>query len=94
MWDADEALILADIGCSFLQQVKYPATLEVGVRVKKIGSSSMQVEHALFYAGTQECVATARAVVVWFDFKNQRSAKVPDSLRADITALEVLPLEQ
>jgi acyl-CoA thioester hydrolase len=81
-------LILADIQCSFLRQLRYPGTVEVGTRVSRIGRSSLQITCAIFLQGEELPAATGQAVIVWFDFAAQRSAPVPARLREAILARE------
>jgi acyl-CoA thioester hydrolase len=89
----DEGPILADIQCSFIGQLHYPAQIDVGTRAVKLGTKSFTVEAGIFLAGEDEPVATSRAVVVWFNYADQKTTAVPDELRARILALEVVPPE-
>lgn len=73
--------ILADIGCSFHRQVHYPATLEIGVRVVKIGRSSLQLNTPIFLTGETQAVADVRSVIVWFDYDKQTPVGVPKELQ-------------
>jgi acyl-CoA thioester hydrolase len=89
-----EGPILADIQCSFLGQVKYPAQLEIGTRTAKLGTKSFTIEAGMFLAGEDTPVATSRAVVVWFDYVQQTSAPLPDELRQRVLEYEaVTPTE-
>lgn len=91
MWKA-EGLILARLGCDFLQQVHCPATLDVAFRIHRIGRSSMETECAMFDG--DRLVAVAQGVLVWFDYRMQKPAQVPGAVRAHIRAREVLaPVE-
>ncbi|HUP99068.1 MAG TPA: thioesterase family protein [Aeromicrobium sp.] len=85
--------ILADIQCSFLGQLRYPADIEVGTRTAKLGGKSFTVEAGIFLAGQDEPVATSRAVVVWFDYANQRTTAVPDHIRQRILEIEAVAPE-
>lgn len=87
MWK-DYGLILASIGADFLSQVHYPAQLEIGTRVVKIGRSSLSTISGLFQNG--QPVAAVRAALVWFDYLNQKPIAVPESVRAWIRAREVI----
>ena len=90
--DAD-GLVLADIQCSFLQQVHYPCELEVMTRVSRLGRSSLDILCALFRQGEARPVASSKGVVVWFDFHAQRTTAIPDTIREAIMAFEpVTPL--
>lgn len=77
--------ILADIGCSFHRQVHYPSSLEIGVRITKVGRSSLQMNTPIFLKGQNEAVADVRNVLVWFDYDKQQPATVPDELRKLVT---------
>ncbi|MGH8529591.1 MAG: acyl-CoA thioesterase [Nevskiales bacterium] len=90
----DEGPILADIQCSFLRQLRWPAAVEIGARAERIGRSSMTLINPVFEAGQTEPVAIARAVIVWFDYKAQKSVPVPEPLRAAIRQFEVLAPEE
>lgn len=80
--------ILAHIGCDFISQVHYPATLEVGCRITRIGRSSLEVLSVLFQ--NEAPVAVVKGVLVWFDYARQQSTRVPESVRARIKAREVV----
>ncbi len=73
--------ILADIGCSFHRQVHYPASLEIGVVIPRIGRSSLDLRTPIFLAGEDEAVADVRSVIVWFDYEAQKPTAVPDALQ-------------
>lgn len=83
-----EGPILADIQCSFIGQLHYPARIEVATRTAKLGDKSWTIESAIFVDGEAEPVATSRAIIVWFDYKQQASARIPDDLRKRITELD------
>lgn len=88
-----EGPILADIQCSFLGQVKYPAQLEIGTRTAKLGTKSFTIEAGMFLAGEDTPVATSRAVVVWFDYTQQQSTPLPDALRRRVLEFEAVTPE-
>lgn len=88
-----EGPILADIQCSFIGQLHYPAQIDIGTRTAKIGTKSFTVEAGIFRAGEDTPVATSTGVVVWFDYVNQRTAPLPDALRQRVLALEAVPPE-
>lgn len=91
MWKA-QGLILARLGCDFLQQLHYPATLDIGFRITRFGRSSMDTESAMFSG--EQLVAVSQGVVVWFDYRAQKAAAIPDVVKALIRQREVIaPLE-
>lgn len=91
MWK-DYGLILASIGSDFIAQLRYPAELEIGTRIVRIGRSSMNTLSGLFLGDT--LVAAVRGVVVWFDYINQKPAAVPPHIREWIRAREVIAPEE
>jgi acyl-CoA thioester hydrolase len=83
-----ESVILADMRCSFRQQLLWPGELDIYTRTARIGRSSMGLEQLIFRAGETDAVATSESVLVWFDFHAQRPAPIPDALRARLRAFE------
>lgn len=91
MWKA-QGLILAKLGCDFLQQLHHPATLDVAWRIRRFGRSSMETECAMFEG--DRLVAVSEGVVVWFDYQAQKPAPIPDAVKALIRQREVVaPIE-
>ena len=90
---AEESVILADIQCSFLHQLHYPAVLEIGTRVSRIGASSIRLASAIYSKDKSTPVATSTGVLVWFDRLQQRSKPVPAAVREKAMSFEVLPPE-
>lgn len=85
-----EGVILADLQCAFRSQLEYPVTVEVGTRIARLGRSSFDVHAAIWRQGAEAPAATSRGVIVWFDFRAQKPAPLPDSLRERVRAWETL----
>jgi acyl-CoA thioester hydrolase len=78
-----EALILAHAAMDFVKAMTYPATALVRQTVTRLGRSS--VEMAIIINTREEpdtVFATARTVVVWYDYTQTRSAPWPEHVRA------------
>lgn len=84
------APILADLRCRFLQQLRFPAQVEIATRTARIGNTSFHMQQALFQRGGREPVAAFDAMLVWFDYSNQSSAPVPEVVRAHMRQMEVV----
>ncbi len=80
--------ILADIGCSFHRQVHYPARLEIGVDITRIGRTSLELNTPIFKAGEDTAVADVRTVIVWFDYASQKPAAVPEVLHSYLSTTD------
>lgn len=84
--------ILARIGCSFLSQLKPPANIDIGIRITKLGNSSMQSESCVFLG--DDAVAVTHGTICWFDYRAQKTARLPDRIRDLIRDREVVAPEE
>lgn len=86
--DTKAGWILADIQCSYHQQIHYPATIELCTRMGKLGNKSATLNAAIFRQGKDIPLATSKAIVVWFNFETQQTERIPDSVREAIIGYE------
>lgn len=77
--------VLARIEIDYRAEVHWPAELDIGIAVVKLGRSSMTLIQGLFIGDA--CVATAREVLVLVDTATGRSTPLPEAMRARLTAL-------
>jgi acyl-CoA thioester hydrolase len=75
--------------CDYFASIAFPERIEVGLRVGKLGSSSVQYELAVFKAGEAEACAAGRFVHVFVDRASNRPVAIPDRLRAALEQLVV-----
>jgi len=73
--------------CTFKQSLAFPGTVDAGLRVAKLGNSSVGYEIGLFRAGSAEPAAAGRFVHVFVDRVDRRPVGIPDAVRA---ALETI----
>lgn len=73
--------------CRFLKAFAYPEAIEAGLRVGKLGSSSVRYELALFGMGEEPARAEGHFVHVFVDRASQRPAPIPEPLRAALQRL-------
>ena len=83
-----EGVIIAGIEVSFLHQVNHPAQLEVGTRVSRLGNSSLDFDSAIFLPSESEPALTSKATLVWFDYRENTSLRVPQAAHDQITQFE------
>lgn len=79
---------LVTTSCDFKREVKFPATLDIGVRVEHISRRSFAMQYALFFAGTNDLAAVARSVNAWVDYGEMRAVELPEELRAALAAYQ------
>ncbi|MFS2158258.1 acyl-CoA thioesterase [Pseudomonas sp. Pseusp122] len=75
--------------CDYFASIAYPERIEVGLRVGKLGSSSVQYELAVFKVGEEQACAAGRFVHVFVDRASNRPVAIPEGLRLAMQALLV-----
>jgi acyl-CoA thioester hydrolase len=76
--------------CDFFAPVAYPAQLEVGVYVVKLGRSSVTYRTGVFVQGQDEACACGAMVHVFVDSLSQRPVDMPPALRTALQRLLVV----
>lgn len=75
-------LILVRTEFDYLGQMYYGRDVEIRNYITHIGNSSFTIGHEAWQDG--ELKAKGKAVLVHFDFINQKAVKIPDSIRAQL----------
>jgi len=73
--------------CRFAAPLAFPETVHAGLRVAKIGSSSVRYEIALFREDDEKPAAEGWFVHVFVDRRTRRPAPLPAALRAALARL-------
>jgi acyl-CoA thioester hydrolase len=73
--------------CDYFASIAYPELIEVGLRVGKLGNSSVQYELAVFKAGEEEARAAGRFVHVFVDRASNQPVPIPAGLRQALERL-------
>lgn len=77
--------LVVETQCHYFAPAAFPDTLEGGLRVARIGNSSVQYEVGIFKQGEAAPVAEGRFIHVYVNRETRRPAPLPDALK---TALE------
>lgn len=80
--------ILASTSCRFKAPLTYPDTIGVGARVISLEEDRFVVEHAVASEQLGRIAALGQALVVSYDYGEQRKAPVPAEWREAIESLE------
>jgi len=75
--------------CQYFHPVAFPATVEAGLRVAKIGRSSVRYEIGIFLAGQDEAAAAGHFVHVFVDRSSRRPVGLPPEMRDALEAIDV-----
>jgi len=81
--------VVAETSCRFHKPLSFPDVVDAGLRVAKLGRSSVTYEIGLFRQGDEEPAATAHFVHVWVDRENRRPIAIPAAVRAALAPLVV-----
>jgi acyl-CoA thioester hydrolase len=79
--------ILASISCDYRRQVSFPDTVQVAIRVTRIGRTSLGVEHAIVSQSQQAVAAEGSSTVVIFDYRANKPHPIPPQIRQVIDDL-------
>lgn len=74
--------ISPETSCRFYRSFAYPDIIQAGLRVGRLGNSSVTYEVGLFAEGENESRADGRFVHVFVDRVTQRPATIPDAIRS------------
>jgi acyl-CoA thioester hydrolase len=73
--------------CQFMQPVAFPDVIEVGLRVGKLGRSSVRYELAIFKLGESQAAAAGHFVHVFVERAERRAVPIPAPIRAALERL-------
>ena len=79
--------IVAETSCRYLKELSFPDPLFVGLRLEKLGHSSVIYQLAIFRGDDSEPAAVGRFVHVYVDRENRRPVTIPAVIRAALGRL-------
>jgi acyl-CoA thioester hydrolase len=74
--------LVVETGCRYFAPVVFPDTVHAGLRVAKLGNSSVRYEVGLFRNGDQAASAQGHFIHVYVDRASRRSTALPAAMRA------------
>ena len=80
--------LVIETQCNYFAPVEFPQTVEAGLRVAKIGTSSVRYEVGLFLQGEPLTVAKGHFVHVYVDRATRRPAPLPARLKQVLETLQ------
>lgn len=79
--------VVVETMCRFRKSLTFPEVVDVGMRVAKLGTSSVKYEIGIFRRDDDEPAATGHFVHVWVDRATQRPVPIPPRIRAALESL-------
>ena len=81
--------LVVETQCRFHQSLTFPEVIDTGLRITRLGTSSVTYEIGIFRRGENAPAASGRFVHVWVDRATQRPISVPQAIRAALAPLLV-----
>ena len=80
--------IVAESSCRFLSAISFPDTVHAGLRLERLGTSSVVYTIALFRGEDDVPCAVGRFVHVYVDRETRRPVPIPDVIRQVVERLK------
>ncbi len=81
--------LVVETGCRYFAPLSFPETVEAGIRVTKVGTSSVRYEIGLFKTGEAMPSALGHFTHVYVDRETRRPVAIPAAARAVLEGLVI-----
>ena len=78
---------VVDSGCSYFSSISFPDVIHAGIRVAKLGNSSVRYEIGLYRNDDQIPCAAGHFVHVYVERSSNRSVSIPDKVRTLLSTI-------
>jgi acyl-CoA thioester hydrolase len=79
--------LVVETGCCYHSSLAYPDLVHAGIRVTKLGTSSVRYEVGLFRNEEESASAQGHFTHVYVDRSTNRPVPLPDAVRAGLSAI-------
>ena len=79
--------VVAEVSCRYFREIGYPEPVEMGLRLEKLGTSSVIYRIGLFQGESDEAAAEGRFVHVYVSGPDREVTPIPDAIRAVVEPL-------
>ncbi|MGH8851918.1 MAG: acyl-CoA thioesterase, partial [Casimicrobiaceae bacterium] len=79
--------LVVETFCRFHRPLSFPDVVDAGLRVARLGATSVRYDIGLFAGGEEPAAASGHFVHVWVDRLTRRPTPVPDAIRAALAPL-------
>ena len=73
--------LVVETGCSYFSEMAFPDQVTAGIRIGKLGNSSVRYEIALFQNDAETAAAQGHFVHVYVDRESRKPVPLPESWR-------------
>ncbi|MNN82188.1 Thioesterase superfamily protein [compost metagenome] len=81
--------LVVETHCNYFRSIAFPDVIDAGLRVARLGSSSVRYEIGLFREGEDEAAAQGHFVHVYVDRETRRPKPLSDAMRGVLDPLVV-----
>jgi acyl-CoA thioester hydrolase len=79
--------LVVETHCSYFASLAFPERIDAGLRVTRLGTTSVRYEVGIFSAGSEQPAAQGHFVHVYVDRDTRRPAPLPEALIAALKPL-------
>ena len=83
--------LVVETHCNYFASLAFPQAVELGLRVARVGESSVRYEIGVFAAGTERAAAQGHFIHVYVDRATRRPAPLPERLKQALASLRTEP---
>ena len=80
--------LVVETQCHYFAPLAFPQNIDAGIRVARLGTSSVRYEVGLFAEGAQETAARGHFVHVYVDRESRRPVALPAPLKQFLESLQ------
>ncbi|MES0879450.1 acyl-CoA thioesterase [Roseibium sp. SCP14] len=84
---SSEIFLVVETGCHYFAELKFPSIVSAGLKIEKLGTSSVVFRVGLFAGESSETAAHGRFVHVYVDRTSRRPIPIPDTKRLVLNRL-------
>ncbi|KLI63750.1 acyl-CoA thioesterase [Aurantiacibacter marinus] len=79
--------LVVETSCRYFAPLAFPQAVDAGVRVARLGTSSVRYEVGIFAEGSEEAAAEGHFIHVYVDRETRRPVPLPEDWRAGLSKL-------
>ncbi|MVW72011.1 MULTISPECIES: thioesterase family protein [unclassified Bordetella] len=74
--------LVVDNRCTYFSSIRFPDTVQVGIKITRIGRSSVEYEVGVFKNADESAAALGRFVHVYVDKATGSATEIPENIRS------------
>lgn len=80
--------LVVETQCNYFSSVAFPDRIDAGLRVARLGQSSVRYEVGIFRDGEEQASAQGHFIHVYVDRVTRRSCGIPETVRALLSSIQ------